>query len=117
MDVPLRTIVAIPGTIRWLTTTDWASVSSMEWGGICYVVVCATYLAYICIMIGQKTLRPTVVGMYNYVQPIVATITGIALGLDVFTPIKALAILLIFSGVWLVTVSRAKSSDNAVTKK
>ncbi len=111
------TIVALPGTIRWLTTTDWESVGTMEWIGICYVVVCATFLAYICIMIGQKTLRPTVVGMYNYVQPIVATITGITLGLDVFTPIKALAILLIFSGVWLVTVSRARASDNAITEK
>ncbi len=36
-------------------------------------------------MTGQKTLRPTVVGMYNYVQPIVATVTGVILGLDSFT--------------------------------
>lgn len=49
--------------------------------------------------------------MYNYVQPIVATITGVCLGLDVFTPLKALAIVLIFSGVWLVTISKAKSPD------
>ena len=49
--------------------------------------------------------------MYNYVQPIVATITGVCLGLDVFTPIKALAIALIFAGVWLVTISKAKPQD------
>ena len=102
------TIVGIPGSIKWLTATDWPSVSGMEWLGIAYVVFFATYIAYICIMTGQKTLRPTVVGMYNYVQPIVATIVGIALGMDVFTPVKAVAIALIFSGVWLVTVSKAK---------
>ena len=50
--------------------------------------------------------------MYNYVQPIVATITGICLGLDRFTPVKALAIALIFSGVWLVTISKAKDQTN-----
>ena len=103
------TVVALPGTIRWLSATSWASISGIEWSGISYVVVCGTFLAYVCIMVGQKNLRPTVVGMYNYVQPIVATITGIALGLDIFTPLKALAIILIFSGVWLVTISRARN--------
>lgn len=101
------TVVGVPGSLRWLAATDWASISVMEWGGIAYVVVCGTFLAYVCIMIGQKQLRPTLVGMYNYVQPIVATITGIALGLDRFTPLKGLAIVLIFSGVWLVTISKA----------
>ena len=103
-------VVALPGSINWLSATDWSVISMVEWSGIAYVVVCGTFLAYICIMIGQKQLRPTVVGMYNYVQPIVATITGVVLGLDRFTPAKALAIALIFSGVWLVTVSKAKDS-------
>ena len=36
-----------------------------------------TFLAYILMMIGQKTLRPTVISMYNYVQPIVGTSVSI----------------------------------------
>ncbi len=106
------TVVGLPSSLKWLCATDWKAISPTEWGGIAYVVVCGTFLAYICIMIGQKTLRPTLVGMYNYVQPIVATITGICLGLDRFTPVKALAIALIFSGVWLVTISKAKDQTN-----
>ncbi|MDE6007844.1 MAG: DMT family transporter [Muribaculaceae bacterium] len=102
------TVVALPGSLHWLIATDWSVIAAEEWGGIAYVVVCGTFLAYICIMIGQKRLRPTVVGMYNYVQPIVATITGICLGLDIFTPLKGVAIVLIFSGVWLVTISKAR---------
>lgn len=58
-------------------------------------------------MIGQKNLRPTLVGMYNYVQPIVASVIGVCLGLDRFTPVKIVAVALIFSGVYLVTISRA----------
>lgn len=100
-------VVALPGSVSLLADTDWAAISAVEWSGIGYVVVCGTYLAYICVMTGQKSLRPTLVGMYNYVQPIVATITGICLGLDQFTPVKGLAIVLIFSGVWLVTISKA----------
>ena len=101
-------VVGLPAGIKWLVATDWLAISATERSGIAYVVICATFLAYVCIMIGQKNLRPTLVGMYNYVQPIVATLTGICLGLDRFTPLKALAIVLIFSGVWLVTISKAK---------
>ena len=50
-------------------------------------------------------------GMYNYVQPIVASVIGVCLGLDRFTPVKIVAVALIFSGVYLVTISRAAAHD------
>ena len=53
-------------------------------------------------------LRPTVVSMYNYVQPIVAVIVSVILGLAVFTLTHALAVSLIFSGVELVTLSKSR---------
>jgi drug/metabolite transporter (DMT)-like permease len=62
-------------------------------------------------MVGQKTLRPTLVGMYNYVQPIVASLVGVCLGLDRFTPVKVLAVVLIFSGVYLVAISKAAKAS------
>lgn len=101
------TVVALPATLPQISSTSWSSIVPGEWLGIAYVVVFGTFLAYICIMIGQKNLRPTVVGMYNYVQPVVATCVGIALGMDSFSVAKGLAVVLIFSGVWLVTVSKA----------
>ena len=106
-------IVGLPSTIGFIRDTNWDAVSVSEWLGVGYVVIFATYIAYICIMIGQKNLRPTIVGMYNYVQPIVATIVGIFLGMDHFTFPKAVAVVLIFSGVYLVTVSKAAASDSA----
>lgn len=106
------TIVGLPTTIRFLTSTQWDTISMSEWLGIGYIVFFATYLAYIFIMVGQKNLRPTIVGMYNYVQPIVATVVGIVLGLDHFNFPKAIAVVLIFSGVYLVTISKAAQSDS-----
>ncbi len=100
-------IVILPFSLKELGSTNWCDFTQTEILGAGYVVVCATFLAYIFVMIGQKNLRPTLVGMYNYVQPVVATTTGIILGLDVFTVIKALAIILIFTGVYLVTISKA----------
>ncbi len=104
-------IVGLPSTISYIRATDWARISLPEWIGVAYVVVFATYVAYICIMIGQKTLRPTIVGMYNYVQPIVASIVGVILGMDHFTIPKVFAVVLIFTGVYLVTMSKAAADD------
>lgn len=59
----------------------------------------------------SENLRPTLVGMYNYVQPIVASIIGVCLGLDRFTTIKFIAVALIFSGVYLVTISKAATKN------
>lgn len=95
---------------KWLAT-DWKSFTLAEVGGAAYIVVGATFLSYICVMIGQKNLRPTLVGMYNYVQPVVACAIGIMLGLDTFTAIKILAVALIFSGVYLVNISKAAKTD------
>ena len=91
-----------------LVSFPWHDVSAMEWYGISFVVCGGTFLAYIFVMIGQKALRPTLVGMYNYVQPIVASMVGICLGLDSFTPVKVLAVMLVFGGVWMVTISQAR---------
>lgn len=106
-------IVALPITSPVIASTNWGAVSSTEWLGIAAVVLGATYIAYICIMIGQKNLRPTIVGMYNYVQPIVATSVGIWLGIDRFSFLKGVAVVLIFTGVWLVTVSRSLPPDRS----
>ncbi|HBN63103.1 MULTISPECIES: DMT family transporter [Duncaniella] len=100
-------IVILPISIKEWNSTDWSAVSHTEIAGIAYVVVIATFLAYILTMIGQKNLRPTLVGMYNYVQPIIASLIGVYLGLDRFTPVKVVAVALIFSGVYLVTISKA----------
>ncbi|MCM1163193.1 MAG: DMT family transporter [Muribaculaceae bacterium] len=105
-------LLLVPSTLHITVHTTWTQMTHQEIWGAAYVVVVATFLAYICIMIGQKNLRPTLVGMYNYVQPIVATCVGIALGIDHFTATKLIAVVLIFCGVWLVTISKAKEAHS-----
>lgn len=102
-------IPLVPLTLDHWTGADWGALTATEIWGAAFVVVCGTFVAYIFIMIGQKTLRPTLVGMYNYVQPIVASAVGIWLGLDSFGPLKLVAVALIFSGVFLVTISKARN--------
>lgn len=85
---------------------------SVVWQVI-YVVVGATFIAYFLIPFGQKVLRPVVVCMYTYVQPVIGMVIALALGMDRLTPLKVLASLLVFVGVGLVNfVPRKASSRN-----
>ena len=63
--------------------------------------------------IAQRYLRPTVVSMYNYVQPLVAVLFTVAIGLDTFGPTKGFAALCVFVGVWLVTKSKSRAQLEA----
>ena len=95
---------------------SYHDIAAIEWGGIStaallqvgYVVVGGSFLAYICIMTAQRLLRPTVVSMYNYMQPIVASTVAILIGLGTFNLEKGIAIALVFLGVYIVTQSKAR---------
>lgn len=102
------TIVIWPFTIGHVGAIDFASVPMSTWWEAGYVVFFGTYLGYICMMIGQKTLRPTVVSVYNYVQPVVSVSVSVMASLAVFKGMQAFAAFLIFFGVWLVVKSKSK---------
>lgn len=76
---------------------------------VLYVVLGGSFVAYICIMSAQKLLRPTVVSMYNYVQPIVASTAAIIMGIGSFGWQKGIAIALVFLGVYIVTQSKSRA--------
>ena len=101
-------IFALPFSYSDLVATDWAALEWPAIESIAFIVVCATFLSYMLIVVGQKSLRPTVAGMYNYVQPVVACIVSICLGLDSFNLMKGVAVVLIFGGVYLVTISKSR---------
>lgn len=103
------TIVVLPFTYTEFATYDWETVTLRMVAETGFVVVCATYFAYLLMMNGQKKLRPTVVSMYNYVQPIVACLVSVLTGLGIFGWSQALAILLVFGGVYLVTQSKSRA--------
>lgn len=101
-------LCVIPFSVGDLVNTQWLELNWKEAGSLLFIVVGATYLSYSLIVVGQKALRPTVAGMYNYIQPIVASIVAVTLGMDTFSIQKLLAVLLIFTGVTLVTRSKSR---------
>ncbi len=101
-------ICTLPFSARSLMNTNWSALLPTEIGGLAFIVVGATFLSYMLIVVGQKNLRPTVAGMYNYIQPVVACIVAICWRMDSFNLVKGIAVVLIFGGVYLVTSSRSR---------
>ena len=62
------TLCILPFTGRDLLSTDWQALSAAAIGSLAFIVVGSTFLSYMLIIVGQKNLRPTVAGMYNYIQ-------------------------------------------------
>ena len=107
-------ICALPFSYNDLLHTEWKSLQGTEIGALVFIVVGSTFISYVLIVIGQKNLRPTVAGMYNYVQPLVASIVAVCWGMDTFNFVKIISVALIFGGVYLVTNSRSKAEMEAV---
>ena len=80
------------------------------------VALFATVLAYFLLPVALRYLRPTTVSMYSNLQPIITAALAIALGQDIFTWNKPVALILVIFGVFLVTTSRSKA-DEAQTNK
>lgn len=106
-------ICVLPFSYSDLMSAHWAALHVTEIAGLAFVVVGATFLSYMLIVVGQKHLRPTVAGMYNYVQPIVSCLVAVLWGMDSFNIIKGIAVVFIFGGVYLVTISRSRKEVEA----
>ena len=102
------TILIWPFSATHVTSIQWQSITLTTWLETGYVVVFGTFIGYILIVNAQQVLRPTVVSIYNYVQPLVSVTVSVLTGIGVFKPAQGLAVLLVFTGVWLVTKSKSR---------
>ncbi len=114
-------ICTLPFSAGDLMEADWSDLHPTEIGGLAFIVLGATFVSYMLVIVGQKRLRPTVAGMYNYIQPLVACVVAVCWGMDSFNATKIAAIVLIFGGVYLVTSSRSRAElekqENSQTAK
>lgn len=102
-------VCCIPFSYNHVSTITFTELTTEIYAGIGFVIVGGTFITYFLVPIGQKLLRPTVASMYNYMQPIVASFVAVLWGMDTFGFMKTLAIVLVFSGVYIVTQSKSKA--------
>ena len=74
-----------------------------------FVVICTTFLAYLFNAFALKSLNPSVVSIYIYLQPVLATVIAIILKSDSLDLVKIISSVFIFSAVFLVSMPSKKS--------
>ena len=100
-------LVSTPLSLKGLTEVEWASIPSIQYAELAYLIILATFVTYFLIPVAQKRIRPTLVSMYSYIQPIIAIVISIVIGMDHLTWQKILAAAMVFAGVIIVSYSRS----------
>lgn len=101
-------ILSIPLALPLLPACHFANITPTVWWEIGFLIFFATFVAYVLLPVGQARIRPTLVSMYGYLQPIIAILLSIAAGTDRITFAKALAAALVFTGVAIVNKSKKR---------
>lgn len=89
--------------------TNWLAFNTHAVYAIVFVVVATTFFAYLLNIYGLQSLSPSVVSMYIYLQPFLATTFAILLGKDSLTPTKIFSGILIICGLYLVNLKTKKT--------
>ncbi len=101
-------IYVAPFGIPKLFEVQWTQLTSHAIFAMTFVVVATTFLAYLLNTYALKALSSSVVSMYIYFQPFLATLIAIFLGKDTLTPTKVISAVCIILGVFLVSKKNYK---------
>jgi len=87
----------------------WNSLTFTEIGSMLFVVIGTTFMTYLLNIFALKQLSPSTIGSFIYLQPVIATIFAMLMGVDSLNTVRIIAAMLIFTGVFLST-RKPKSS-------
>ncbi len=102
------TIFILPFGWTEFMEAPWSSFTTTELSAIAFVVIGATFLAYLFNIYGLTHLQASATGAYIYLQPIFATIVAVIFLGEHLTARKIFSALLIFAGVYLVNRGKWK---------
>lgn len=96
-------LVAIPSGIEQLLNVQWVALPDKAVFSLIYVVIGTTVLAYLLNAWALTFVDSSVVGVYIYMQPVLATIVAVSLNEDTLELQEILYSLIIMLGVYLVS--------------
>lgn len=99
-------LMSLPLSMKEIASLEWSSIPQVQIWELAFLIICATFISYFLIPLGQKSIRPTLVSMYSYVQPIIATAISIIAGMELLSWQKAIAAAMVFAGVFVVSRSK-----------
>ena len=89
---------------------SWVEISGVSFLKIFYVVICTTFLVYLLNLYALKNLKASTVGMFIYLQPVIGILFAVYRGADKLTLADMGSVLLVFTGVYLVSKKTSKAT-------
>ena len=96
-------ILSTPITFNQFVEVNWTELPWFAIWRMAYVVIGTTFLTYLFNVYALKTLSPTTVGSFIYLQPIITIGFALITGNDILDTTKLFSCLLVFIGICLVS--------------
>jgi len=96
-------LMVLPFGWSELQVVNWPMIPTDIGWKIAFVIFFSTFMTYLLNLLSMKELKPEMVAVFIYLQPVFATIFAIGLGKDELNLVKIISAVLIFAGVYLVT--------------
>ena len=103
-------IINMPFGLIEFTEIEWSKIGNTSLIKILYVVFCTTFLVYLLNLFALKNLKATTVGMFIYLQPVIGILFAIYRGVDRLTRYDVISVLLVFTGVYLLSKKTTKAT-------
>ena len=97
-------VLSTPITFNQFIEVNWTELPWFAIWRMAYVVIGTTFLTYLFNIYALKTLSPTTIGSFIYLQPIITIGFALITGNDVLDTTKLLSCLLVFIGIYLVSI-------------
>ncbi|WP_339610166.1 DMT family transporter [uncultured Planktosalinus sp.] len=94
-------IINLPIGFNEFTKVEWNALPMDVIFKMAFVVVGTTFLTYLFNIYALKELKASTIGAFIYLQPVIAVIFAVIVGADFLTPIRIIAAILIFTGVYM----------------
>ena len=99
----IAVFINLPVTIGEFREVAWSSLPFEAIWKMAFVVIGTTFLTYLLNIFALKELKASTIGAFIYLQPIIAITFALLVGADRLSPVKGLASLMVFYGVYLVS--------------
>ncbi|MEH1006392.1 DMT family transporter [Winogradskyella sp. ECml5-4] len=96
-------IMLIPFGYNDLKAVEWHTFTPNVIWSVLFVIIGATFGTYLFNPLALNKLKASTVGIFIYLQPVIAGLFAISIGADFIDSVKIGAMLLIFLGVFLVS--------------
>jgi drug/metabolite transporter (DMT)-like permease len=104
--------IMLPMGIQETASIDWSIFTAMDYLAILFIIIAVTFCTFLFNIYGVKVLGSSITGAYIYSQPLFAAFVAIVISKDNSNLVlKLVAAVLIFIGVYLVSVKKEKAIE------